>query len=107
MNLADIPIPSTCAEMIKTYASYYDAFCHEMVRMSNAHISDYLEQFIAVVTALVKRPGVHNIIRAAIGIVCLHGFGYNHFGRLARLFDRVLSFSVVLGWNVDFGAGRY
>jgi len=90
MNLAELPIPSTCAEMIKTYESYYDAFYLEMFRMSNAHINRYLARFIKLVSGLVRRPGVQNIIRSAIGIVSLHGFGYDKFEDLATIFDRLL-----------------
>ena len=90
MNLGELPIPPTSEQMIKTCNSYYHSFYIEMVRMSNVNLNDYVSKFLNLVTELTKSPGTSNVIRASIGVVALHRFGYNDFHKLSRLFDRLL-----------------
>ena len=90
MNLPDLPIPDKFCDIIKTYEYYYHTFYLEMVRMSNANFTEYVDKYFILLYKLGKYPGTQNSIRAAIGVVCLHKFGYNNFRQLTLVFDRLI-----------------
>ncbi|OHT13665.1 PIKK family atypical protein kinase [Tritrichomonas foetus] len=90
MNVSSLPVPSTCAEMIKAYEDYYHVFYLEMVRMSNSNFNSYVQNYIDLIRQMVKSTSPPNKIRAAIGIISLHVFGYDNFDQLIRLFDCLL-----------------
>lgn len=90
MEINELLIPETSGEMISTYRGYYKSFYLEMVRMSNKNLNDHVGQFIALVSKLARGTREADQIRAAIGVVALHVFGYRDFGVLSRIFDRLL-----------------
>lgn len=90
MNLKSIYLPNTYEEMKKQYDKYYFEFYHEMVRMSNLSLTDYIEKYIQIVTDLAKSSKPEDVYRAAIAINALHSFGYNNFQVLFNLFDRII-----------------
>lgn len=90
MNLRTLAIPRTFPEMQQVCDAYYDNFYLEIVRMSNSSLGAYVETYLRMLTDLSKFPGSPNIIRSAIGVVSLHRFGYNDFGTLASIFDRLI-----------------
>ncbi|OHS94749.1 PIKK family atypical protein kinase [Tritrichomonas foetus] len=91
MKITELAIPRTCAEMQQVFESYYYSFYLEMVRMSNSNLNAYVDSFIETLVVLSKNPpSSPNVIRAAMGIVALHRFGYHKFQVLANIFDRLL-----------------
>ena len=90
MNLKNLEIPRTCAEMIKTYYRYYHGFDMEVVRTSNTSLNTYLAGYIDLLRELSKMPNSPDVIRTAIGVVALHQFGYDDFSVLSTIFDRLL-----------------
>lgn len=94
MNISSLPIPKTFEEIIKTYEDYYQKFYLEMIRMSNSNFNTYLDNYIKLIENLIKSSlyikNTENLIRAAIGILSLHVFGYDDFDRLIHLYDRIL-----------------
>ncbi|KAK8888672.1 hypothetical protein M9Y10_033406 [Tritrichomonas musculus] len=90
MNLFDLPIPNTCNEIIETFDNYYNIFYIEMTRMSNTALQNYVKQYISKLKVLSRSPSSSNIVRAAIGVVSLHKFGFNDFQTLSNLFDLLI-----------------
>ena len=90
MNLPDFPIPSTSAEMIVAADDYYWQFYLEMVRMSNSKLAAHVEKYLNLIYQLSKSPSVPDMMRAAIGCLALHRFGYQNFQALASVFDRTV-----------------
>ncbi|OHT10537.1 PIKK family atypical protein kinase [Tritrichomonas foetus] len=90
MNLKELPIPRTYPNLLKTYEAYYHGFYLDMVRMSNSNFLDYVDKYFDLLYFLAKFPGTENSIRAAIGVVCLHQFGYHDFKKLTAVFDRLI-----------------
>lgn len=90
MNLGALPVPKTSTGMQQALESYYHTFHLEMVRMSNSSLNDYVSQYVSLLIDLSKHQGTPNIIRAAIGVVALHRFGYSDFRVLSGVFDRLI-----------------
>ena len=94
MNISSLRIPKKSNEMIKRYEDYYRSFYLEMIRMSNSNFNSYIQKYIELIENLIKSSFLKNIpenmIRAAIGIISLHVFGYDDFNRLIRLLNRLL-----------------
>jgi len=90
MHIESLKAPTTFKQMLKSFDEYYNYFYHEMVRMSNTMLNDYLEQFLSVLKRLSKSPLYENVFRSALGITALKIFGYRDFARLVALFDRVV-----------------
>ncbi|OHT09569.1 PIKK family atypical protein kinase [Tritrichomonas foetus] len=61
-----------------------------MVRQSNTDFKSYVEKYFDLLLQLARDPRTTNSIRAAIGVVCLHQFGYHEFRDLTNVFDRVI-----------------
>ena len=61
-----------------------------MVRMSNASFREYIKEYLTLLESLAKEPGTPNVIRAAIGVVCMDKFGYHDFSDLAKILDRIV-----------------
>ena len=90
MNLRKLEIPQRAADMIRTCDEYYYSFYLEMIRMSNASFNEYCQEYLELLLELSKQSGTPNVIRAAIGVVCMDKFGYHKFSDLARIFDRIV-----------------
>ena len=90
MNLGNLEIPIKCNEIIELSKEYYQEFYLEMVRYSSENLPEILDKYIALLTKLVKDSDHSNQIKAAIGIHALFNFGYDDFGLLSRLFDRII-----------------
>ena len=90
MNISDLFIPKTSEEMIEVAEEYYDTFYLEFIRVSNDNLKFFVEDFLEIITILSKSSISKNYIRAAIGIISLHRFGYTNFSRLSRIFDRLV-----------------
>lgn len=58
--------------------------------MSNASLNAHVDKFIALLSRLARGACESDQMRAAIGIVALHQFGYREFNVLSRIFDRLL-----------------
>ena len=78
------------AKLTSIYYEYYPSFYHEMVRMPNLELSDYIEKYIEMILNLTKNPVPENIFRAGVGLVALHVFGFQDFNRLGRILDRII-----------------
>ena len=90
MNLRALQIPKVATDMIRVYEEYYHSFYLEMVRMSNASFREYIREYLDLLESLAKEPGTPNVIRAAIGVVCMDKFGYHDFADLAKILDRLV-----------------
>ncbi|EAY20688.1 PIKK family atypical protein kinase [Trichomonas vaginalis G3] len=90
MNLSSYSLPNTYEEMKKQYDKYYFEFYHEMVRMSNISLTEYIEKYLQLVESLAKSSKPEDAFRTAIAINSLHSFGYNNFTVLSNLFDRII-----------------
>ncbi|KAK8900470.1 hypothetical protein M9Y10_002797 [Tritrichomonas musculus] len=90
MNLFSLEIPSDYESLLITYEHYYHSFYLEMVRMSNAMLSKHLDLFLSKLVQISKKCNEVNDIRAAIGVVALHSFGYRNFELLTKTFDRLV-----------------
>ncbi|OHS98186.1 PIKK family atypical protein kinase [Tritrichomonas foetus] len=91
MKLEELEIPRTCQEMQQTFETYYLTFYIQMIRMSNNNLNSYVQTFIDLLTEMARsRPTTPNVIRAAMGVVALHRFGYKNFYQLTIIFDRLL-----------------
>ena len=91
MKLENIPIPRSSIEMQETFETYYISFYNQMTRMSNTKLNSFVQNFIDILLQLSKSPqSTSNVIRAAMGVVALHRFGYKDFNQLSLIFDRLL-----------------
>ena len=90
MDLQTLPIPPTSNEMIETYKTYYKSFKFDALHISNNNFTNYINQYLDMLLNLCKFPRNINQIRAAIGILSLHRFGYHNFQNLVKLFDRII-----------------
>ena len=90
MELETLEYPTTFSKMLHKYEYYYSVFYHEMVRMSNLSLSNYIEQYFEIITKLAKSSTQEDTFRAGVGITSLFVFGYNNFSRLSYLFDRII-----------------
>ncbi|EAX94604.1 PIKK family atypical protein kinase [Trichomonas vaginalis G3] len=90
MNLKDLKIPTKCSDMINTYQAYYQDFYMEMVHISNSSLNEHVEEFLSYIQSITTSPAIDDIMRAAMGVTCLHEFGYDNFPRLVRIFDRLI-----------------
>ncbi|KAK8889331.1 hypothetical protein M9Y10_034077 [Tritrichomonas musculus] len=91
MKLEDIQIPRTCAEMQQAFEAYYQIFSRQMVRMNSNNINNYIKSYVDHLYEFSKSPpSTPNIIRAAMGVVTLHQFGYRDFQQLTGIFDRII-----------------
>ena len=91
MNLAVISVPRTSPELIeKLNDFYYHDFYLEMIRMSNANLNSYVDQFLEMLIKMTTTLTFDDTARVSIGVMCLHMFGFRDFQKLASVFDRVL-----------------
>lgn len=90
MDLPTLPIPSTSNEIINTYKEYYKSFECDALHIHHHNFSNYINQYLNILTQLSKFPLHVNQIRAAIGVLSLHRFGYHNFQNLVQLFDRIV-----------------
>ena len=91
MNLAVISVPRTSPELIeKLNDFYYHDFYLEMIRMSNANLNSYVDQFLDMLIKMTTTLTFDDTARVSIGVMCLHMFGFRDFQKLASVFDRVL-----------------
>ena len=90
MNLFTLEIPPLYEDLIITYNRYYHIFYLEMVRMSNVMFSKYLDNFLSKLLEISRTGISEDYIRAAIGVVSLHNFGYKNFILLTETFDRLI-----------------
>lgn len=90
MDLTTLDIPPTSNEMIETYKVYYKSFKFDALHISNNNFTNYISQYLDMLLELCKYPQHINQMRAAIGILSLHRFGYHNFQNLVKLFDRII-----------------
>lgn len=91
MNLQNLNIPRTCAEMQQVFEVYYDSFYVEMVEVSNSNLNSHVQSYIDMLYILSKsNSSTPNIIRASFGVVALHRFGFQNFRELSLIFDRLI-----------------
>lgn len=90
MNLPNIECPDNFEGMLDAYEQYYTVFYHEMVRMSNIALNDYISKFLELVLRLAKSSDITDSFRVAVGITALHRFGYNEFQKLTDILEIII-----------------
>lgn len=90
MNLSLIKIPPTCDEMVHELDAYYTIFYHEVIRMSNLSINNYLDDYLSMLDKLITNSTPQNSMRAAIGVLSLHRLGFRKFDQLSHIFDKLI-----------------
>ena len=90
MNLEDCDVPPTFPEMKISFESYYNSFSLELVRMSNANLQSYIDTMLLKLSKLSRSADTKDQMRAAIGVVSLHNFGFKNFEHLSQIFDHLI-----------------
>lgn len=90
MNLEEFDVPETFAEMKVAFERCYNSFYLEMVRMSNANLTSYIECVLRILAKLSRSADTTDQLRSAMGIVSLHNFGFKNFEQLSQIFDRLI-----------------
>ena len=90
MNLSLIKIPPTCDEMVHELDAYYTIFYHEVIRMSNLSINNYLDDYLSMLDKLITNSTPQNSMRVAIGVLSLHRLGFRKFDQLSHIFDKLI-----------------
>ena len=89
MELETLEIPCSSNHIIKAYKKYYKSFESDAIHINNNNFNDFFEKYFDLLLRLCKQHGPDQI-RAAIGILSLHSFGYHNFKDLVKLFDRII-----------------
>ena len=89
MELETLEIPCSSNQIIKAYKKYYKSFESDAIHINNNNFNDFFEKYFDLLLRLCKQHGPDQI-RAAIGILSLHSFGYHNFKDLVKLFDRII-----------------
>lgn len=90
MDLTKLRIPHNFTDMITTTDEYYRLFYFQLVRMSNTKLTEFVNSYLDIVRKLSKSLSKSDKMRAVIGCLSLHRFGYRDFTDLSTTFDRTI-----------------
>ncbi|OHT14099.1 PIKK family atypical protein kinase [Tritrichomonas foetus] len=90
MELPKLPLTLSCESLIETCESYSQSLYLEMIRMSSISLTDYINNYLAVLENLMISPRKEDIIRASIGVVALHKLKFTDFDKIINIFNRLL-----------------